>query len=308
MYDVILENLINDGKDYNKLNTMNKIKFQLTMLFLQVCNERYNYKNLPSELPKWCIEKVLNLYGSGVLFKVGDEFVFTSAVPSSTLDIYNRPTMVQPVAMNGFSFPLITITDTIVENGGKLTKKKKDGVLIKNNLYNVPTYALIKPFIDKLCFIWESLGINAGLSRIIALIHCNKDNVGALKNEFNKIIGSNSGIALVGEKQNILDNWEKFDFNVEYTPDKYWEDFDKTFNLICQIVGINSDITSKKERLIVGELEANDEITTITDNTFFEFRKSAIKEINNTFNLNIKIEKVEDIKIKSPNIEKKEVN
>ena len=52
----------------------------------------------------------------------------------------------------------------------------------------------------------------------------------------------------------------------------------------------------------------NNTITTITDNTFIEFRKTGFDEVNDTFNLNIQVEKVEDIKIKSPNIEKKEVN
>ena len=181
--DNIFEILKNDGAGYNKLSEMNKINFQMLLLFLTIATERYDWKGLPKEIKPYQLEKILNLYGQAVLFKVGENYLVTQAVNSSLLNIYGEPTQVQPVALNGKSFPRVRVYDDVEEVGGKYVAVKKDGVLIKNNMFSMPTYALIKPMVDRLCFIWESAGINAGISRVLALVHCNKDISGIVKSE-----------------------------------------------------------------------------------------------------------------------------
>ena len=299
--DNVYDCLVANGKGYDKLSEMNKIEFQLFMLFLSISVHRYEWKGLPKELPAWCLEKVVNLYGQGVLFKVGNEYVVTSAVTNSLLNVYNEPCQVVPVAMNGMSFPVVTVKKTLVQNNDSFVSVEQDGVLIKNNLYSIPTYALIKPFIKKLCFIWESAGINAGLSRIVALIHCNKDIAPAIRTEMKKLIGSSNGVAIVNEKTNILEQIDKLDFNVAYEPDKYWIDFDNTFNLICELVGLTTDLNkAKKERVVVAQVESNDELTTIIADTYLTYRKQSCEEMNNLFGLNVSVEEKEDIKVTNP--------
>ena len=109
-------------------------------------------------------------------------------------------------------------------------------------------------------------------------------------------------IPVVSEKTNILKEIEKLDFNVEYVPEKYWEDFDKTFATICQWLGITTNLSqNKKERLIVSEVESNDELTTISEDARLSFRKFGCEQAKELFGLDITCEnKVPDVKTKQP--------
>lgn len=300
--DLMLQILTNDGAGYNKLSSMNKITFQMLLLFLTIATERYEWKGLPKEIKQYQLEKILNLFGQAVLFKVGNNYIVTQAVNSSLLNVYGEPTEVQPVALNGRSFPRVRVYDDVVEVDGKYEVAKKNAVLIKNNMYSLPTYAMIKPLVDRLCFIWESAGINAGLSRVLALIHCNKDISGVVKSEVGKIMGgTRTGLAIVSDKSNILDKIEKLDLKVDYTPSEYWLDFDNTFNLICEIVGITTDMNkAKKERVLTAQVESNDELTSVVAKGYLGFRKNSCKECKELFGLSMSVEEYKQIKATKP--------
>lgn len=301
--DLMLNMLVsNDGAGYNKLSEMNKINFQMLLLFLTIATERYDWKGLPKEIKPYQLEKILNLFGQAVLFKVGTKYVVTQAVNSSTLNVYGEPMEVQPVALNGKSFPRVRVYDDVEQVDGKYVEVKRDAVLIKNNMYSIPTYALIKPMVERLCFIWESAGINAGLSRVLALVHCNKDISGVVKSEIGKIMGgTRNGLAIVSDKSNVLDKIEKLDLKVEYVPDKYWEDFDNTFNLICEVVGITTDMNkAKKERVLTAQVESNDELTSVVAKGYLGFRKNSCEEAKELFGLSMSVDEYKEIKATKP--------
>lgn len=299
MTNDLIFNYLTTGNDYEKLDKMQKIQVQLFIYIFGIINQQFKWEGLPPELKSYNVEKVLNMYGQGVLFNYKGQYAFCSAVNSSFLNIYGEPVKVQPIAINGMSFDVVNV-NTNIDDKGEITLK--DGVLIKNNLTSTPTYAMLKPFVEHLAFIWESKGINAGLSRVKALIHANKNNASFIKKELKSIIGSASAIPVVSEKTNILKEIEKFDFNIEYTPDKYWEDFDKTFATICGWLGITTNLSqNKKERLIVSEVESNDELTTISEDTRLDFRKMGCEEIKELFGLDVTCEnKLPDVKATQP--------
>ena len=197
------------------------------------------------------------------------------------------------------TFDVVNVSSVINYNG---TISPKNAVRIRNNLTCTPTYFMLKPFIEKMCFIWESMGINAGLSRVKYLLHTNKQLAGAMKTELKKLVGGSECIPVVNEKVNIMKEIEKLDFNIPYEPDKYWQDFDKTFQFALQICGITTNVSSgKKERLIVSEVESNDELTTLAEDTRLEFRKQGCEEIKELFGQSWSVEnKVEEVKPTQP--------
>ena len=299
--DLIFNCLAHNGFEYERLDKMQKIQVQLFIYIFGIINEQFKWEGLPEGIKPYNVEKVLNLYGQGVLFKPKgtDQFAFCNAVNSSLLNIYGEPVEVQPVAINGMSFDRVQVNTNLTEDG---VFKEQNAVLIKNNLTSTPTYAMLKPFVEELAFIWQSKGINAGLSRVKALVHANKNNASSIKQQLKSIVGSSTMIPVVSEKTNILKEIEKLDFNVEYTPDKYWEDFDKTFSTLCQWLGITTNLSqNKKERLIVSEVESNDELTTISEDARLSFRKLGCEQAKEMFGLEISCEnKVPDVKATQP--------
>ena len=298
--DLIFQCLLHDGRGYEKLDKMQQIEVQLFVYIFGILNEQFKWTGLPKEIKPYNLEKVLNMYGQGVLFKVNDDnYAFCNAVNTNMLNIYGEPAEVQPVAINGMTFDRVRVNTYLGETGDI---KEQNAVLIKNNLTSTPTYAMVKPLVDELAFIWQSKGINAGLSRIKVLLHANKNNASVIKQQLKSILGSSTMIPVVSEKTNILNEIEKLDFNVEYTPDKYWQDFDKTFATVCQWVGITTNLSQdKKERLIVSEVESNDELTTISEDARLSFRKMGCEQGKELFGLELTCEnKVPDVKATQP--------
>ena len=299
MNDLLFQCLVEGGRGYEKLTNMKKIEYQLFVFFLDITNTQFKWEGLPKEIKPYNLEKILNLYGQAVFFKYGEDYLVCSCANTSLLNIYGEPVKVLPIALNGISFDQVNVSSTI--NADKQVEPK-NAVRIRNNLTSTPTYFMLKPFIDKLCFIWESMGINAGLSRVKYLLHTNKQLASAMKTELKKLVGGSECIPVVNEKVNIMKEIEKLDFNIPYEPDKYWEDFDKTFQFALQLCGITTNVSSgKKERLIVSEVESNDELTTLAEDTRLEFRKQGCEEIKELFGLDISVEnKVEDVKPTQP--------
>lgn len=297
--DMIFECLLNNGHGYEKLDKMQQIEVQLFIYIFGIINEQFKWEGLPKEIKPYNIEKVLNMYGQGVLFKVNDNYAFCNAVNTNMLNIYGEPAEVQPVAINGFTFDRVKVNTYLGETGNI---EEQNAVLIKNNLTSTPTYAMIKPMVEELAFIWQSKGINAGLSRVKVLLHANKNVASAIKQQIKSILGSSSMIPVVSEKTHVMEEIEKLDFNVEYEPDKYWEDFDKCFATICQWLGITTNLSqNKKERLIVSEVESNDELTTISEDARLSFRKLGCEGAKELFGLDITCEnKVPDVKATQP--------
>lgn len=298
LVDLVFDCLLFNGRDYEKLDRMQKIQVQLFIYIFGVINEQFKWEGLPDNIKPYNVEKVLNLYGQGVLFKYKGMYAFCNAVNSANLNIYGEPVQVQPIAINGMSFDRVNVNTNIGD--GKINKQ--DAVLIKNNLTSTPTYAMIKPLVEELAFIWESKGINAGLSRVKALVHANKNNASAIKQQLKSIVGSSTMIPVVSEKTNILKEIEKLDFNVEYVPEKYWEDFDKCFATLWGWLGITTNLSQdKKERLIVSEVESNDELTTISEDARLSFRKMGCEQANELFSLSMSCEnKVPEVKATQP--------
>lgn len=298
--DMIFQCLLHNGQGYEKLDKMQQIEVQLFIYIFGIINEQFKWEGLPKEIKPYNIEKVLNMYGQGVLFKVNEEnYAFCNAVNTNMLNIYGEPAEVQPVAINGMTFDRVRVNTKLGETGDI---EMQNAVLIKNNLTSTPTYAMIKPLVEDLAFIWQSKGINAGLSRVKVLLHANKNVASGIKQQIKSILGSSTMIPVVSEKTNIMKEIEKLDFNVEYTPDKYWEDFDKCFATLCQWLGITTNLSqNKKERLIVSEVESNDELTTISEDARLSFRKYGCEQCKELFGLDITCEnKVPDVKATQP--------
>lgn len=288
--DILFNYLIGekDKRGYKKIDTMNDIGVQLFQLLMSVACHRFEYEGLPKEIKPYNFERILNYFGQGILIKVNGQYAILQLTVASGLNIYNEPVKAQAIAMNGLNFGTYYINDYFEPKTG--ITKKQNAVWIRNNDTCTSTYFLLKPVIERLCFIWESMGINAGLSRVKAIIHANKDISGVIRDQITNIMGSRKAFSVVMDKNNSLDVIEKVDLGVEYEPEKYWADFDKTFYLACQLVGLTTNMANqKKERLVANEVEANDEITTIIQDTYLDHRRRALEECKEIFGLDIKV-------------------
>jgi hypothetical protein len=271
----------------SKLDSIQDIRNQLILLFATMCNQQFSYDDVPKEIDHLLLEHMLFYHGQIVFFKVFENYVALPCATTGELDIYGRPIAVNPIAINGKSFPTQMIKNKYTADYSKVSKKA-NAVLIKNNETSLPTFAFIMPFIDRLIFIWQSLGINEALSRVKYLIRSNKDSANIVKAELGKLLGARSPIAVISDKRVIMDELEQLNFDVKYEPQSYWYDFDKTFAFLLTICGIDNNMESeKKERLIIDEVASNNAVIELFNESRFTYRKNAVDRINKLFDLNI---------------------
>ena len=266
----------NKKRTHQEIYTMQEIKAQLLFTIRNVCSKNYVYKNLPKEIDAYILEDILFSRGQLVWFQVGSTNVVLPSANAYDLNIYGKPTKVNPIAYNGTPFKTVCIEDEYNWKTGTL-KNPKNAVLFMNNNERKSTYEMISPIVDRLIVLWENLGLNAIFQRSKALIECNSNQAKEILEQFYQILGDNKPFAVVKSKDNTLANIMPFEFNIPNDEKQIWEDFDRTFNLLLTFCGINNNSNDiKKERLIVDEVNANNEIIERVYDVGYDFRKKAI--------------------------------
>lgn len=101
-------------------------------------------------------------------------------------------------------------------------------------------------------------------------------------------------------------NWENFQQNVgqNYIVGEILTDLRKWENMFNTDIGIANANTDKKERLVVSEVEANNEETESKASLWLEQLQKSCEKVRNMFNINISVDWRKDIK---PEEEKEEV-
>lgn len=296
-------------KKYQNIYTMQDIKAQIITIVNNLVAKNYVYKNLPPEIDSYILEDILFNRGQAVWFQVGSTNVVLPSANAYELDIYGKPNKIRPIAFNGQPFNEYYIRNEFDWKTGKI-KNQANAVLIMNNNQRISTYFFIQPIIDRLCVLWENLGLNACFQRVKALIECNTNVAKEIEQQMYDLLGDNKPIAIVKNKESTLPQINPVSFNYPNNQKDIWEDFDRTFNLLLTFCGVNNnDNDMKKERVIVDEVNANNEIIDRIYSVGFDFREKAIKEINEMFNLNITIERPQETiqEVKEPDEDKKDL-
>lgn len=289
--DAIALNILS-GKRPNKIDSMQDIEMVLTIFFEQIATNQIKWKKLPKEIPFYIVERVLFYFGSGVLFKseVSDKYFFLPNAWQGMINIYGEPVGVRPIGINGQT---ITLEDVCVSNeydgSGNITKEP-NAVLIRNNEQYLSTYFCLKPLISRLAFIWQGLGTHECLSRIKGIIHANKDVAGAINRQFKEMISGGSPIAVVSDKKFGGDVMDTFNLDIPYQPKEYWDDWHETMSLALTMLGINNSFQSDKaERLLVDEVNSNNEFINCSLATRLRFREDACEKIKDVLGIECEV-------------------
>lgn len=272
------------------LDGMQDIDKSLTLILSMIFTEKYKWEGLPPELKEraYIIEWILFWYGAGLFFKKDDKYYFLPAYLNSSLNIYGEATKYYAYGLNGKPMGQWYIRDDYDENLN--LKHEKNAVLIKNNKTLTPQYFFNKAFIKRMCYIWKTLGVEEGLARIKLLIYANEDLAPKIQEVMEGIIESPNITAVVPNEvgSSLIDDVKETQFGTDYTPETSWYDFDKTFNLLLTLNGIDNNIeTNKKERQTRAEVTSGTNLTAYANATRDEMRQLAVDEINELFNLKI---------------------
>ena len=272
---------LNDSTYLDYLNRMQKI-----------CLSIFEWINLPSSMDARFLERTLFYEGRASLL-YDDEFGFinTKCADGGYLNIYDLPTQVHCYS-HQYS------TDRLVYSGFKEEDEEltKQCVMVLNNWDRIPTAYTIQLFAYRLYLAQRSADVNIMAQRTpVLLLGTDKQKL-TLENLYNKYNGNQPFI--FGDKDIISNDMLKsISTEAPFVADKLQEYKKEIWNEFLTFIGVNNIDVEKKERLISGESNANNESINLNLQSYLAPRKEACKRFNELFGLSG--DKAIDVRVRS---------
>lgn len=232
----------------------------------------FEWTGFPDSVNIRYLETALFDQGRVVFFKdpmLG--FLALRGGPDGPLNIYGDPITVRAYGFNGYNKQL----------------EPNDYVFIRNNLQTLPTETTIRLFAQRLTQAERSIDVNIAAQRTPVLILCEDKQRLTLKNVYQQYVGNEP--VIFADKSLAPENFRVLKTDAPYVADKLQLYKTDLWNDCMTFLGINNANTDKRERLIVPEVEANDQLVSTSAQVMLLTRQDACREINKRFGLNVSV-------------------
>lgn len=156
-----------------------------------------------------------------------------------------------------------------------------NSVFIKNNKMRISTAWIIDDYCTRLFEIQATIDINMHAQKTPILILCkNEKDKHTLQNIYRQYEG-NRPVIYADKGRGIDEVVTVLQTNAPYVIDKLYTYKQQIEHELMTIMGIkNNEIMDKKERVTLDEVNANNEITNISGDIFYTYRKEAAQKIS----------------------------
>lgn len=263
----------------NTADNFNSFYFELLDKALSL----FEWKNLPENIDSDMLEFFLLTRGHIAFFKIGNVLHATFGTPSDTLDenyTFTKYLITNPYITDGKTFNLTVGSECIV-----VYNTPADKISITKSIFN------------------RTLRRTAGiLADNISSLNCLQINsrVQTMVTADNSTIAKSAETVLKemydGKPYKVITNTLANNINIENKNNTNSNTFSELINLnnymyaqYLHSIGIKSNESSKKERLITAEIDENDTECRINLNQMITSREKAVEKINALFGTNIKV-------------------
>ena len=247
---------------------------QLYNRFLNLALNRFTLINLPEGITSRKIEEMLIKNGRVMFFKDNGVFITLPAFGVGMYDIYNEP-----------------IYYNVVGNNFNKTIDRDTGVIIRNNATATNDHDDLLLFAERINDVEQTMDINLNSQKTPYVILCDEKERLTFKNILNQV--QKFKYAIFGSKGLKINNIDVLQTKADFLLDKLQDTKNSYMNELLTFLGINNSNTDKKERLLVDEVNSNNDFILVNIDHMYDERKRAVEEINKKFNLNITVEKRE---------------
>lgn len=248
-----------------------------------------------SGLPDTCNERMLELSlmqnGFGMFRNIDGHIVNLIATPDGSLNIYGDPTGLWGYGLNGYNKHGLTY----IEGGENLLPMNQqsgtvDTVMVKDNDLAFPFMSYVDAYAQRIADTQRSMDVVTSMLQSPCLITCTEEDRSKIIRVLTEIdekcpwiVGIN---AAPYDSLKVLDTGAKPETLT--TLKEYKDNLESEYAMLC---GINSNPSiDKKERLIVPEVDANNDQTELCVVSALEERQKACRIANKFFGLNLSCE------------------
>ena len=249
--------------DHNFMLLYNKYKLLALNLF--------EWYGLPDEIKPHNIEKALYSYGACCLTEEHGGYIVLGCSESGEMNVMSEPL-------------------SYIATGYGFTKKVnvKNTPICLNNDLRLSTHIYVEEYAKKMNEVEKSINANIKQQKFPWLISTTKNNEFSMKNLYAKI--ENGEPIIFGSKEIDTDSIKAFNTNTPYVVDKLNEYRFELEREILTFFGLNNNF-EKKERLLVDEVNSNNEYITSNVDIMLKCREDFCREVSTKLGLNISVKK-----------------
>lgn len=238
----------------------------------------FKWNNLPNGLDEKWIERYLFRDGSCIFYKDNVLGLMVAGTGyAGPLNAYSEPTLLQPIAPN------------YMYEGPELMNNE-NAVIIRNNDDMVPTAPTIQLYAMRLTDIDRTITTNVIAQKIPLIIKTSNRQLQTFKNVIRQ--RNDNEPVIYGDKS--LDTTEAIQVLKTDAPivfDKLEVQKHMVWNECMSFLGVNNANMDKRERVVTGEVEANDEQIRASEDVMLKARQKAAELINGIFGTNVSVER-----------------
>ena len=247
----------------------------------------FTWENLPYPLESRHIEKYLYEYGQAIFYD-NETFgkICLPCAPTGSLNQFGEPLSV-------------TVNSHLIHD----TVMLKDGIRILNNDLIIPTDFYVRQYAEKMTEVEMSIDMNVKQQKFPFFDETDKKNEFTMKQIFKQ---KEDGTPYIYANKNLgIGQTTVHTLDVPYVVDKLSEYKYELEREILTFLGLNNTV-EKEERLLVDEINSNNDFIERNVDIMFKNREFACKRINELFGTNIRVIKNSDINSTSLDLSKKE--
>lgn len=263
----------------------NDIFMRLYTHYKMLALNMFTWEGLPYPLESRHIEQTLYENGQAIFYD-NDIFgkVCLPCSPTGQLNQFGEPVS---VIVNSF-----LIHDTIFINKG-IEKIKNKGVRILNNDLIMPTDFYVRQYALKMTEVELSIDMNVKQQKFPFFVETDKKNEYTMKQIFKQ---KEDGTPYIYANKHLgIGDTTVHTLSVPYVVDKLSEYKYELEREILTFLGLNNTI-EKNERLIVDEVNSNNDFIERNVEIMYKNREFACKQINEMFGTNIRVIKNSEVK------------
>ena len=243
----------------------------------KICLSMFDWVNLPSSMNARFIEMCLYYQGQAALLYDDDYgYINTMAADGGYINIYGLPTEVMCYSYRFNQRRSLFMTDTGEEKG-------KECILVMNNYERVPTQATVTLFAARLAEAQRTADVNIKAQRTPILITTDQKQYFTLKKMYEEYDGNTP--AIFADKNLISpDALKAMKTDAPFICNDIYQYKREIWNEFLTFMGIQN-LSEKRERLITGEVDSNNELLNLNLQALLIPRKEACKQFNEKYGL-----------------------
>lgn len=273
--DILIDNLYSSKRKKKRNQRQEDTQFMAKLLF----NELYlKWKNIATSLFVWegfdntfissQIEKLLFEQDNGCVMFVdsdGVEKVFPYNNKGG-LNTYGLPVKISAIGLGGYNKNL-TSYDNINDE-----VEKDSGVIIYNNKVKRSPRVYINLMVAKMVNIEQTIDVNINSIKTPFIANVDEDSVLTFKNLYKQISG-NDPVVFSSRGQQIAKDMTLFQTGATFIGEQLNDMYNRYEGRILNNLGLQYIHNEKKERMVVAEVNKNDEYTNMNLASALDTRK-----------------------------------